>query len=339
MTWSGSPPAAAMSVEPIADPNGGTRIDIAAPDGQHVAVRDDASAIDSLHMTSGNLGGTVVTPIVVGDVRAVVGRQTLATSAPDSVKIRPIVVLGAAGWEGKYVVSALEERGWPVVARFTVAPNVEVTQGTIATLDTSKISAVIAIDSTVATLGPSLERFVRSGGGLILAGASAAASNVRAIIPGALAPRTRPTVKPTDTVRLGTTGFYPVARVSGDAVVLEKRSDGIAVAGRRVGAGRVLQVGYDDSWRWRMAGATGSEAAHREFWSRLVSAVAYAPTVASGRERAVAAPTAFLVDQLGPPRDAAPDAPSAPVDRRILLTLMIILLITEWASRRLRGLR
>jgi hypothetical protein len=28
VTWSGNPPAAAMSVEPVADPNGGTRIDI-----------------------------------------------------------------------------------------------------------------------------------------------------------------------------------------------------------------------------------------------------------------------------------------------------------------------
>lgn len=339
VTWSGNAPAAAMSVEPIADPNGGTRIDIAAPDGQRVAVHDDASAIDSIRVTSGNLGGTVITPLVVGDVQAVVGKQTLTAAAADSVRIRPIVVLGAAGWEGKYVVSALEERGWPVVARFTVAPNVEVTQGTIATLDTSKISAVIAIDSTVAALGSSLERFVRSGGGLILAGASASASNVRAIVPGPLAPRTHPNVKPTDTVRLGTTGFYPVARVRGDAVVLEKRGDGIAVAGRRVGSGRVIQVGYDDSWRWRMAGATGSESAHREFWSRLVSAVAYAPSAAFGHERTVTAPTAFLVDQLGPPHVAAPEAPSRPVDRRILLTIMMILLLAEWASRRLRGLR
>jgi hypothetical protein len=300
-------------------------------------VRDEASAIDSIHVTSGNLGGTVVTPIVVGDVRATVGKQTLSSPAPGSVKIRPIVVLGAAGWEGKYLVSALEERGWPVVARFTVAPNVEVTQGTVATLDTAKISAVIAIDSTVAALGPTLERFVRAGGGLILAGAASSASNVRAIIPGALAPRTRPNVKPTDTVRLGTTGFYPVDRMRSDAVVLERKTGGIAVAGLRVGAGRVIQVGYDDSWRWRMAGATGSESAHREFWSRLVSAVAYAP--AAGGEPAAVAPTAFLVDQLGPARDAAPDAPSAPVDRRLLITLMMILLLAEWASRRLRGLR
>jgi hypothetical protein len=339
VTWSGNPPAAAMSVEPIADPNGGTRIDIAAPDGQRVAVRDDASAIDSIHVASGHLGGTVVTPIVVGDVRAALGNQTLAATAPDSVRIRPIVVLGAAGWEGKYVVSALEERGWPVMARFTVAPNVEVTQGTIAALDTAKISAVIAIDSTVASLGPSLERFVRSGGGLILAGGSASESNVRSLVAGSVSARTHPNVKLTDTIRLGTTGFYPVSRVTGDAVVLDKRNDGIAVAGRRVGAGRVIQAGYDDSWRWRMAGATGSEAAHREFWSRLVSAVAYAPSAGWQSANAAIAPTAFLVDQLGPARSASPEAPSKPVDRRILLTLMLILLLAEWTSRRLRGLR
>jgi hypothetical protein len=339
VTWSGTPPAAVLSVEPIVDPNGGARIDIAAPDGGLVAVSDDASPIDSVHLTNGNLGGTVVSPVVVGAVRATIAGETLRVAADESAIVRPVMVVGAAGWEGKYVVSALEERGWPVIARFTVAPNVDVTQGTLAALDTARVSVLIAIDSTISTLGPAVERFARSGGGVILAGASGSVRNVAEIVPGEVAPRTRPNVKPTDTLRLGTTGFYPVAHLSHDGVVLEKRDNAVAVAARRVGAGRVIQVGYDDSWRWRMAGVAGSEAAHREFWSRLAAAVAYAPVNATARGIETAAPRAALVAQLGAPRDGPPEAPRPPVDRRILMTLMMILLLAEWASRRLRGLR
>src|SRR6185369_2919989 len=50
VTWSGSPPPAAIASEPVADPNGGVRVDVAAPNGSVVAVRDDASAIDSIHV-------------------------------------------------------------------------------------------------------------------------------------------------------------------------------------------------------------------------------------------------------------------------------------------------
>jgi hypothetical protein len=70
-----------------------------------------------------------------------------------------------------------------------------------------------------------------------------------------------------------------VSSPSADAVVLESR-DGVAmIAARRLDAGRVMQVGYDETWRWRMAGGDESTAAHREWWSRLVAAVAYAPLV------------------------------------------------------------
>jgi hypothetical protein len=343
LSWSGSPPAVAMSVEPIADPDGGMRVDIAAPNGSVVALHDDASAIDSVRIA--NLGATVATPIAVGTIRGRVNDQTFSSPATDSVHLRSVMVVGAAGWEGKYIVSALEERGWPVVARFTVAPNVDVTEGTIQSLDTSRVGVLIAIDSTVATLGSSVERFVRAGGGLVLAGPAASAKNVASIAPGTISRRTRPNVKPSDTVRLGSTGFYPVA-LKDDGIALEKRPDGVAVAARRVGAGRVVQVGYDDSWRWRMAGISGSERAHREWWSRLVASVAYAPIAratplpgAPAVSNAAAAPVAALTDRLGPPRVLASDIPSPPIDRRWLIALMMLLLLVEWASRRLRGLR
>jgi hypothetical protein len=104
----------------------------------------------------------------------------------------------------------------------------------------------------------------------------------------------------------------------------------------------VLQVGYDDSWRWRMAGAQGSERAHREWWSRIISAVAYVPSPGgpvptSGWQ---SAPLAGLVDRLGAAASAPSDRASrGPIDPRVFLAGIMILLIAEWASRRLRGLR
>ena len=339
VTWSGSPPALALTAEALVDPRGGARVDVAAPVGASVAIRDDASAIDSIRV--GNLGGSVMVPVVVGRVTANSAGEIASTDVPDSTHLRSIVVIGAAGWEGKFIVAALEERGWPVIARFSVAPNIDVAQAGSLVLDTARVAAVVVVDTSLQSLGGAIDRFVRSGGGLILAG-PAASTSLSGLAPGSVSPRVRPAVMPADTIGLGSTGFYPVTNLRPDAVVLDRRPAGIAIAARRVGAGRVVQVGYDDSWRWRMAGATGSENAHREWWSRLASAVAYAPPVGRAEPGGgtPAAPLASLVDRLGPARAAAPAGGTrAPIDRRFLLTAMMILLLAEWTSRRLRGLK
>jgi hypothetical protein len=328
-----------LTAEPLADPRGGARIDVAAPAGATVAIHDDASAIDSIRV--GNLGGSVVAPVVVGRVTASSAGESASARVPNSTRLRSIVVLGAAGWEGKFIVAALEERGWPVVARFTVAPNVDVTPAGSLVLDTARVAAVVVVDTSLQSLGGAIDRFVRNGGGLILAG-NAAMTSLSSLAPGSVAPRVRPAVLPVDTIGLGSTGFYPVAALKSDAVVLERRPAGIAVAARRIGAGRVVQLGYDDSWRWRMAGAAGSENAHREWWSRLVGAVAYAPSVhdTSSETATRGAPLAALVDRLGPARIAGPVGSSpGPIDRRFLLAAVLILLLVEWGSRRLRGLK
>jgi hypothetical protein len=340
VSWSGSPPVVALATEPVSDPEGGVRIDVAAPTGTNVIVRDEGSVIDSARVST--LGATFVTPVVIGDVTASVGAQRATVSPADSVSVRSVVVIGGAGWEGKFIVSALEERGWPVSARFSVAPNVDVTQGATPSIDTARVSAVIAIDTSIQSQASTLERFVRSGGGLILAGAAAQSGALRAIAPGSVGVRTRPTVHPSDTMRLGSTGFYPVTSLNNGGVPLDRRADGVVLAARRVGAGRVLQVGYDDSWRWRMAGAPGSERAHREWWSRLVASVAYVPPSPPrpAGDAGSSAPLARMIERLGPAqpgRDVGADRP--PVDRRLLLALILTLLIIEWGSRRLRGLR
>jgi len=340
VTWSGAPPAVAMSSEPLADPQGGVRIELAAPARTSVVLRDDASVVDSVRVNQ--LGAAIVTPLVVGTLVGDAGGQRFSAPAPDSAHLRAIVVIGNAGWEGKFIVSALEERGWPVVARFRVAPNVDVTQGVALPLDTGRVAAVVATDTTIQSLGAALERFVRSGGGLVLAGSAGLAPAVAPLRPGSLGARTRPSALPVDTIGLGATGYYPVAALNGDGVALDRRSGGVAVAARRVGAGRVLQVGYDDSWRWRMAGGPGSEAAYRDWWSRAVAAVAYLPDagVKIAESATESAPLANLVDRLGPPQPTAADkTPRPPVDGRLLLVLIMILLLTEWGSRRMRGLR
>jgi hypothetical protein len=340
VTWSGSPPVVALATEPVSDPAGGVRIDVAAPTGANVIVRDEGGVIDSARVST--LGATMVTPVVIGDVTASVGAQRATASPDDSTRVRSVVVIGGAGWEGKFIVSALEERGWPVTARFSVAPNVDVTQGAALVIDTARVSAVIAIDTSIQSQASTLERFVRAGGGLILAGPAAQSAALRSLAPGSVGARTRPVVHPSDTMRLGSTGFYPVTSLNNGGVPLDRRADGVVLAARRVGAGRVLQIGYDDSWRWRMAGAPGSERAHREWWSRVVASVAYVPPSPPHRASDIgnSAPLARMVDRLGPAqsaRDVSADRP--PVDRRLLLALILTLLIIEWGSRRLRGLR
>jgi hypothetical protein len=341
VSWGGRPPAVAMSVEAVPDPDGGSRIDVAAPESSLVVIRDAVSMIDSVRIT--RLGGSLVTPLLVGPATASVGPQRFGAAEPAAAPMRAIVIIGQAGWEGKFIASALEERGWPVIARFTVAPTVDVTQGASPlVIDTSRVAAVVAVDTTIARLGEVVARFVQSGGGLVLAGSSGSAASVAALAPGAVAERFRPASLPRDTIGLGSTGFYPVSRIKDDGVALERRTGGVSIAARRVGAGRVVQVGYDDSWRWRMAGAPGSEAAHRAWWSRVVGSVAYVPgdTADSTHNTNESAPLARLVDRLGPARAAAPAAPGrGPVDPRILITLIMLLLLTEWASRRMRGLR
>jgi hypothetical protein len=340
VTWSGSPPAAAMSSEAVADPRGSVRVDIAAPAHSRVVLRDSASVVDSVRVSE--LGATIMTPLVVGELVADVGGQRVVASAPDSARLRAIVVVGDASWEGKFIVSALEERGWPVVVRFHVAPNVDVTQGGFPVLDTSRVAAVVAIDTTVQSLGSALDHFVHEGGGLILAGAASTASAVAALTPGSLGARTRVVVAPADTIGLGTTGFYPVTALKSDGVILDRRPSGIAVAARRVGAGRVMQIGYDDSWRWRMAGGPGSDVAYRDWWSRAVASVAYLPGLLprDGATQPASAPLAHLIERLGPARPVSAESlSSTAIDQRILLGLIMIFLLMEWSSRRLRGLK
>ena len=342
--WSASRPivAAAVAAEPAAEPNGATRVRLASAAGEPVSVADDAGALDTLPR-----GGPAELELaaVAGAVHASGATFHATTDARDSVVLRPVLVLGAAGWESKFTIAALEERGWRVASRVRVAPNIEVTQGPLGTIDTSRYAAVVALDSTAASSATEIARYARTGGGVILAGNSARIGRFGAIAPGRVSARVAGVAGAvaSATPRTGLGGF-PVALPSADAVVLESR-DGVAmIAARRVDAGRVMQVGYDESWRWRMAGGDEGAAAHREWWSRLLAAVAYTPLVPrnSGVIAVDETPLASLVDALGPATPSTDRLAPRPDSGRvtwILFTLIVASLLAEWTSRRLRGAR
>jgi hypothetical protein len=118
-----------------------------------------------------------------------------------------------------------------------------------------------------------------------------------------------------------------------DTVVLERQ-----------GLGRVAQVGYHDTWRWRMADADSGPARHRAWWSGVVASVSYAPSTTRLVATADAdpAPLANLIDALGPPASpmaaVAPRRPPIdPTRQPWVFGAVLATLSLEWASRRLRG--
>jgi hypothetical protein len=340
--WTGNIPAVMITSEPIASPTGGVRVRVAAPAGSNVELSDEIGVLDTVRAR--DAGASLVMSSPAGQVRARVNRSTAITIPHDSVTLRKILVIGNAGWESKFVIAALEEDGWKVDAFVPVAPGVDVTQGSIAAIDTSRYSAVVALDDAAAPYASRIAEFVSSGGGVVIApGAAAlvAISAMRAGAPGTALPVTRDVLASSSLANLA---LSPIAGLKNDAVPLEKRAGTVAVAARRVGAGRALQLGYEDTWRWRMGGGETSVRDHRVWWTGLVSSVAYARrTSPSGRVFASDdAPVARLVAAIGP-RTAGPGVAKNAVNPTHWLVWLFILLsfalIAEVASRRLRGAR
>jgi hypothetical protein len=223
---------------------------------------------------------------------------------------------------------------------------VEISQGPLGAIDTARYAAVIVLDTSAAPSAAAIARYARGGGGVVLSGVTARLGPLRAIAPGSVGGRLAGVAGAvaSATPRTGL-GVFPVASLQEDAVALETREKAVTVAARRADAGRVVQAGYDETWRWRMAGGDEAVAAHREWWSRLVSAVAYAPLLrrVSARDAAIdEAPLASLVDALGPPVPmTAMLAPRRDGARttRVLFALVLAGFLLEWGSRRLRGAR
>lgn len=337
--WSGpSLLPTAIAIEPRADPAGGADVTVAAPPGSTVVLRDTLGVLDTLDADAYGVRAYVARPRATID--AVVG-PTVARAAPhDSLVLGRLLVIGAAGWESKFVIAALEERGWKVDSHVVVSPETAVRQGRTAAIDTTRYAAVLALDTTAAQYADRIARYVRSGGGLVLWSPAAAArglANLAAGKPGAViddegrAPR--------DDAPRNDLALAPITALAPDAVPLEHRGGDIAVAARRVGAGRVVQNGYVNSWRWRMAGGDDAPERHRAWLAGLVSRVAYTGRVALEPPPIDPAPVAALVERLGPPAPALdPNHVAAPnaLAPWIFAALCAAFLL-EWLSRRTRG--
>lgn len=343
VTWNGDLPVAAVGVQPIASPRGGFTVLAATSAAQGIRIVDDVGTLDTASARNG--GARFSIPSASGVIHAKVGGSTASAILPDSVHLRRVLVIGSAGWEAKFVVAALEEDGWKVDAEMRVAPGANVTQGSLSPMDTSRYSAVIALDGAAASRASEIVRYATSGGGVILAGTAAtldAFNAIRAGSPGRLEAGSALSSEPGATT-LASLSLTPITSLRSDAIALDRRGGSIAAAARRQGAGRVLQQGYMDTWRWRMGGGDAAPDEHREWWTRAVASVAYAPSIVSAnRTHADNAPVARLVATLG--SASTPQLPSlasaaGSVSLWLLFGMLAASLLAEWASRRLRGAR
>ncbi len=339
--WHGAVPDMGLAAERIREPSAAVRVLLTAGTGTEVVLSDSAGALDSLRVSA--TGATLEAADVVGRVRATQGAYASSVSAPDATPRRAVLVLGRASWESRFVISALTEAGWQVRARIPAAPGVAVTDAGMLPLDTARYDGVVALDSTAADLGPMLVRFVATGGGLVAMGSATTLGALRPLVPARAGAR-RPgrILLDTDSMSRADLPLRPLEGLRVDALVLERLAGGVAVAVRRAGPGRVLAMGYDESWRWRMLGGAAGQAAHRRWWSHAVGLVApereFRSTVPAASD---AAPMAALVGALGPASSLR--LPPTEIGQRALplalLILIVAALLAETASRRFRGAR
>jgi hypothetical protein len=297
----------ALTLTRMPDPSGTYELAASAPLDSVIVVRDAVGVMDSVK--AGVDGIRTEIPGITNRAGVSVGGSNAWANAPDTMVLKRLLVEGAASWETKFTIAALTERGWKVDAVTHVAPGVDVREGSPALPDTSRYAAIIAVDSSAALVSRGANSFVRSGGGLITLH---------------------------DASMVGPRGAT--------SVVLEHRSDG-EVRASRVGAGRVIRVGYKDLWRQRMSGddtVPDPVAAHRAWLARAVASVAYAPRASVAVDSASdPAPFADMVDRLGA-RSGSADAASpmrGEVPSSVLFGVLLVSLLLELASRRLRGAR
>jgi hypothetical protein len=338
--WHGEVPAFALDAERVREPVARTRLLLVADGAGALALADSAGALDTLRLRAG--GASLEAGDVVGAVQARRGAFVASAALPPAPPRREVLVLGRAGWESKFVLAALSEAGWRVRARLPAAPGVAITDPALLPLDTARYDVVVALDSTASDLAPSIARFVATGGGLVAAPGATSLGALRALLPARAGDR-RPgrILLDADSVTRADLPIGPLESMRADAVPLERQPAGLAVVARRAGQGRVLVVGYDETWRWRMLGGADGPAAHRAWWSRTVGLVAPDRADLGTRAGADAAPVAALVAALGP---ASSGAAAATVPAReplplALLAAIAVALLAETASRRFRGAR
>jgi len=342
VTWSGDLPPTMIDAQSVASPAGGTKVLFAAPSGSSVEVSDDVGVIDTVRAE--NSGAALALSSIAGHLTARVKGSVASTVQRDSVVLHKVLVIGEAGWESKFVAAALEEEGWKVDAFIRIAPGIDVTQGSAAVIDTSRYSAVVALDGATLPYANRIVEFARSGGGVVLAPRAASLDAMAPLGAGVVGRSTSEAraFQGGGSVNLATLATTPITSLRTDAVPLEKRAGSVTIAAKRIGAGRALQVGYDETWRWRMGGGDLAVRDHRAWWTGLVSRVAYARRVPSGTITTSTddAPMIGLFAAIGPatPASAMSNLSGQRSDLMTRLSVLLALgLIGEVTSRRLRG--
>ena len=340
VTWSGDVAALAATAEPVREPGDKWRVAIVAP--SHVLVRDSLGPLDSLDAP----GGVLTTMAARAAILVASGTTEARVLPSDRMELGRVAIFGRAGWEPRFAMAALEEAGWEIDAHITLGRDRDVRQGQT-TLRRSRHSAAVVFDTaSVRREATNLARFVREGGGVVLAGEAARAepAALRALAGARVValepPETRSFAghEPTHALPL-----HALGALRPDAVLVEDREGTPAVVARRVGAGRIIQLGYADTWRWRMEGEGRALEEHRAYWSRLVGLAAAATAVPRSAPLAAsrdldAAPLASLTHALGPASAANVATTSrGPALPLWLGPLILLVLLAEWASRRGRG--
>jgi hypothetical protein len=332
--WNGSPPPLALEATRAREPEARARLHVAGGGTQVVALVDSAGLLDSVRAGT---GATVDAASIVGTVRAEQGRFVASAMAPTEETRRAVLVLGRADWETKFVLQALSEAGWVVRARIPAAPNVDVRDDGILPIDTARYDVVVALDSSSADMAPAIVRFVAQGGGLIAAGGALEIDQLGRLAPARAGERHPGRILlADDSVTTRDLPLRPLSLARSDAISLQREQSGVTLAARRAGMGRVLAIGYDESWRWRMLGGSSGLAAHRRWWSSA------AGSVAPARESsAPATGDAAPLSALGP--QSSPETTSNQRSRNSMPIILLIIasacLLAEIASRRFRGAR
>ena len=343
--------ASAVSAEAEWRASGGTRVQLTGGDSLAATVSDGAGLLDSVQFDSagvrrrtGPLEGSLV-------LRGRTTRAAVAPLAAAAPAVARVFVSGAATWESRFLIAALEESGWPVDAAVSLSPKVTVTQGVVRSPSRARHAIAIILPGASAAAIAALPGFVRSGGGVVIVGEAARTAGlgaVRAGTPGALLAGELG-AEAGEEPRHGL-DLVPVASLSAGSVALEWRDGRVAVAARRIGAGRVVQVGYDNSWLWRMGGNDDAPLAHRRGWNSLLSGlVPLAQPVMPRRatpetDTLDAAPVAALAREIGLPEVRVSRASVrggsriAALDLRWLMAIATLALVASWTLRRWRGL-
>ena len=327
----------ALVVEPAPLGEGLSRLALLGTPERNVLLSDRLGHVDSIRI--GRTGAAWVRLRPLGTIRAALGNASPVTSERDSLVAKPLLLLGSAGWEAKFVAAALEEDGWSVSSRMTVAPGAVVRQGSAATIDTASYGAVIVIDSVSPIDAGVITRFVNDAGGLLASGPGVRHPSLRRLLP-----RQSSEIAG---ILGGLQGPFPRSGLNSRAlvafennVVFERRNGAVIVSALRVGSGRVVAAGYDDTWRLRMVPADDrAPIAHREWWSSMAGNVVQARLVPRETPPIDEAPYASTVAALGSPLPAGePPDDSSPFPWDVLLAgAAAVALLGEWLSRRLRG--